>query len=215
MTLFTRYKLTLHLENLMAGIPKHPDLIASWLEARAPSEYAFSKRTAPVPLDELAEDVAAAVHAEATEENKIWCGFKSDENGLYVDGYHVKSHLKDCANILQKTVAIKALKAKLADRVFVEEARLPLGYGAPAGYWEHPVHVMTMQGPRSALKRSDYVEHVDLHATLRVLEDRVITEATLRAILDLGAWKGFGAERGLGNGRYAYELATTSNQLAT
>lgn len=201
------YKLEMRLTGrLMAGVPKHPDIIKSWLEARAPT-YAPPDA---IPLLELAEQVAEQMEAVATQENKIWCGFKSDEHGLYVDGYHVKAHLKDCANILQGHLGIRALKAKIANHVYVLEERCYLGKDEPDGYWEHPVHIMTMQGPRSALKRNDYVEAPVLKVQLQVLDDKVITQKLLESILDYGSVHGFGAERGLGNGRYTYALQMIS-----
>lgn len=208
--LFQFYNLHLQfLDKLMAGVPKHPDLIASWLEARKPSETAFAKLEDPILIPALAEQVITEVQAEATQENKVWCGFKVDtDRGLYVDGYHVKAHLKDLANILQAHTGIKNLKAKLADRLFILEPCLYLGKTEPDGYWEHPVHVMTMQGPRSALKRNDYVERVTIDATLAILNDPVIKTPLLETILQLGSVKGFGAERGLGHGRYQFTLVT-------
>lgn len=206
--MWKRYKLEMRFtRRLMAGVPKHPDLIKSWLEARAPSEAAFAAMENPTPLAELAEEVINQVGADATEINKIWCGFKSDDNGLYVDGYHIKSHLKDCANRLQLFIGIKALKAKLADKVAVEEEVCYLGRSEPDGYWEHPIHLkVTPQGPRSALKRNDYVERPTIAMHLMVLDDGVITTKLLEQILTYGSTMGFGAERGLGNGRYSYTL---------
>lgn len=212
MSIWQEYRLRLSFTGgVMGGIPKHPDIIQSWLEARAASGTALAKIENPTPLADLAEQVAAEVHAAAVQENKVWCGFKSDDLGLYVDGFHLKSHLKDCANIMQASSGIRNLKAKLADRVYVVEPRLHFAINGhhvtePDGYWEHPVHVMTMQGPRSALKRSDYVEKSVITATLRVLGDGVISEELLRSVLEYGSIHGFGAERGLGNGRYEWKL---------
>jgi len=203
--MWNRYKVELcFVDKVMGGIPKHPDIIRSWLEARAPSEAAYARLDNPTPLAELAVAVAEEVNAEAVAENKVWSGFKGDSTGLYVDGYHLKSHLKDAANTLQKYQKVTGLKAKLANRVFVQEPKLYLGATEPAGYWEHPVHIMTMQGPRSALKRNDYVEKAKLSATLLVLDDQVITEHLLWDLLSFGSVRGFGAERGLGHGRYEF-----------
>jgi hypothetical protein len=193
---------------VMAGIPKHPDIINSWLAARMPT-------IAPpdaVSVADLADEVADQVAAIATEENKVWCGFMSDiGKGVYVPGFHLKAHLKDAANVVKGTFkpddkAAKALKSKVADRVFVVEDRLYLGKQEPDGFWEHPVHVMTMQGPRTALKRNDYVNNPTLTATLRVLQDSVLPAGILELLLDYGSVRGFGAERGLGYGRYEFTL---------
>lgn len=70
---------------------------------------------------------------------------------------------------------------------------------------------MTPQGPRSALKRNDYVLKPTIHATLLVLtKDSFVTEARIRALFEYGSVKGFGAERGLGHGRYTFTLEKQS-----
>lgn len=205
-------------DRLMGGIPKNPDLIKDWLEARKPSEPAFAARQAAgepmTPVAELAKEVEETV--EAVEE-RAWTGFQSDDNGLFVRSDHVKAHLKDCANVLRKFEDVTAFRAKLADRVFPEPPRIYLMRTVeeaekafivdPDGYWEHPVHVMTPKGKRSALKRTDYVTEARIQLNLRVLDDGGITEKHLRDILEYGAIHGFGAERGLGNGQYDFTLS--------
>lgn len=209
--MWSKYQVTMEFTNkLMGGIPKNEEVIKAWINARKPSEAQFAKRLAAgevmTPVAVLAEEVAEEVGATSDEEQRAWCGFKSDEKGLYLDGYPAKAHLKDCANVLQKLLGVKALKSKVADRVYVEEDKLYLGKAEPDGYIEHPVHIMTMQGPRSALKRNDYVEKPILRFTLRVLEDNVITQELLESLFEYGSLHGFGAERGMGYGRYNWNL---------
>jgi len=208
MAIWKRYKVELQVTNrLMAGIPKNPEMIEAWLEARQPSEAAIARRRANgeeiTPVAVLAEQVAEEV--DAVEEERAWLGFKKDDV-LYIEGSNVKAHLKDCANIMQKLLDFKALRSKLADRVYVEDERVYLGKAEPDGYYEHPVHVMTRQGPRSALKRNDYVEQPCLSFGLRVLADGVIDEDLLRDIFEYGGTHGIGAERGLGYGRYELKV---------
>jgi len=201
--MWTRYEVAMEFTGkVMGGIPKNTEVIKAWLEARMPSEAVFARMPNPTPIATLAEEVAEAVGATDEKEQKVWSGFMSDESGLYVPGFHIKAHLKDVANILQKQIGIKALKAKVADRFFVEEEKVYLGKMEPDGYWEHPVHIMTMQGPRSALKRNDYVERPRLVFTFKMLDDKIITEKILNSLFEYGGIHGFGAERGLGNGRY-------------
>lgn len=218
------YKVTLRFQNrLCGGIPKHPGVIKSWLEARAPSEAALERREQAgeeiTPIEELAEEVAGQVYAPTPEEqmSKVWAGFKHDEGmGLYVDGSHFKSHLKDCATVLSRMLDIKAFKAKLANRLFVVEDQVPLGKAEPDGFWEHPVHVILPgQGPRSALKRTDYVHRPTLTLHLKVLSDGMVTRKTLEQLLEYGETHGFGAERGLGNGRYEWELVAEPSPKST
>lgn len=211
MAIWKRYAVELQVTNeFMAGIPKNPELIAAWLEARQPSEAAIARRRENgeeiTAVADLAKRVAEEVDPTDDAEEKAWLGFKKDSEGfLYIEGSNVKAHLKDCANVLQKLLDFKALRAKLADRVYVENERVHLGADEPTGYYEHPVHVMTRQGPRSALKRNDYVMRPKLAFVLRVLDDNVIKEGLLRDVFEYGGTHGIGAERGLGYGRYTLE----------
>ena len=202
-------------DRLMGGIPKNPDLIGDWLKARMPSDSAIVNRRAAgetiSSVETLAKEVEETI--EAVEE-RAWTGFQTDDNGLFVRQDHVKAHLKDCANVLRGMAEVTAFRSKLADRVFPEPPRIYLHVDsttddivqAPTDYWEHPVHVMTPRGKRSALKRTDYVEQPMIRLNLRVLDDGVISEKHLRDILEYGAVHGFGAERGLGNGQYEFTL---------
>lgn len=205
-------------DRLMGGIPKNPDLIGDWLKAREPSESAFQKRSAAgetmTPVETLAKEVADTIEAE---EERAWTGFQSDDNGLFVRKDHIKAHIKDCANVLRQMLDVTALRAKVADRVFPEPDRIYLLVDstddivqAPTDYWEHPVHVMTPKGKRSALKRTDYVTGAHVELKLRVLDDKIVTAKELTQILEYGSVHGFGAERGLGNGQYDFDLTELS-----
>ena len=208
-------------DRLMGGIPKNPDLIGDWLKARMPSDAAIINRRAAgetiSSVETLAKEVEETI--EAVEE-RAWTGFQSDDNGLFVRQDHVKAHLKDCANVLRGLAEVTAFRSKVADRVFPEPPRIYLYsqvapaiginegdvFSEPDGYWEHPVHVMTPRGKRSALKRTDYVSQPMIRLNLRVLDDKTITEKHLRDILEYGSVHGFGAERSLGNGQYEFTL---------
>ncbi len=65
---------------------------------------------------------------------------------------------------------------------------------------------MTARGPRTALKRSDYISGVKLVCRLEVLDDNFITESMLRTILDYASENGLGADRSQGYGTFTYEL---------
>lgn len=216
--MWKRYGVKVQVENrLMGGLPKNPDVIKDWLEARKPSDAAYRRLVAegeaagtPVPtLEALGEDIAQAV--EPTED-KVWSGFKRDDTGLYIEPYQVKAHLKDAARVLMGFTSIKALRSKVAERVYPEPPRIYLARQdgviaqEPDGYWEHPVHIMTAQGPRSALKRNDYLETPQFSYQLRVLEDKVIGQELLEQLLEYGGVHGIMAERGLGMGKYVATL---------
>ena len=212
------YDLTLNITNQLVGsVPKNPDVVRSWLESRKASEPALARMqqaSAPVAtLDEIEADVLATI---TPEEERSWTGFQSDDKGLFIRADNVKAHLKDCANVLRKTLErepykLTAPRSKLADRVYPLPERIHLlrdsaNITAPDGDWERPIHVMTALGPRDALKRSDYVDTPTLKVELRVLADGVITQPVLEEILDYGSIHGIGGERGMGYGRYTWTL---------
>ena len=191
-----------------SSTPKNPKDIEAMLIARAPSDAELRRRKEAgeeiTPIDELAEQVAEEV--EATEEvERGYATFKRDENGLYYEARCVRAHIKDCANQLQGFLGIKALKSKVANRVYVEPAKIYLGKAEPDGSETRIVHAMTMKGPRSSLKTIDYVDKPVLKFQLKVLDDRVISEEILRAIFEYGSEHGMGQERSQDWGKY--ELA--------
>jgi hypothetical protein len=154
-----------------------------------------------MPIPELVEQIAGEV--EATEEvERGYATFKQDDNGLYYEARCVRAHIKDCANQLQGILGIKALKAKVANRVYVEPAKIYLGKSEPDGSEVRIIHAMTMKGPRSSLKTIDYVTDAKLNFTLRVLEDGVIDRDILEAIFEYGGTHGMGQERSQDWGKY-------------
>jgi hypothetical protein len=85
--------------------------------------------------------------------------------------------------------------------------RLYFGMMAPHGYEEKPIHVMTAQGPRAALKRFDFVNKPKLSFEVWVLktaaqETRHIGEDDLVAILTHTQENGCGASRSQGEGKF-------------
>lgn len=197
--MFKTYKVTLNFTSwFAAGIPKNPDLLETYLQVKGHGPESAD----PLDAGELAEEIAEP------STDKWSVGFKGDKDGIYYEGRCVKAHLKDCANVLQKTLEIKALKSKLADRVTVQPERIRLlRNGATIekadGNYQLPITVMTRQGPRTSIKQVDYVDSPEMRFTLVVLADKVITEDTLRAIFEYGGTiKGMGQDRGLSMGRF-------------
>ena len=181
-----------------SSTPKNPKDIEAMLIARAPSEVELRKRKDAgeeiVPLGELGEQVAEEVKA-SEEVERGYATFKRDDKGLYYEARCVRAHIKDCANQLQGFLEIKALKSKVANRVYVEPTKIYLDKSEPDGNEVRIVHAMTMKGPRSSLKTIDYVDRLTLKFTLKVLDDGVVDEAILKAIFEYGGEHGMGQER--------------------
>jgi len=199
--MWKRYEVELHFTTPFASsTPKNPKDIEAMLLARAPSKPPEGS----TPLPELAEQVKEEVEA-GEEVERGYATFKRDESGLYYEARCVRAHIKDCANQLQGLLGIKALKAKVANRVYVEPARIYLDKNEPDGNEIRIIHAMTMKGPRSSLKTIDYVDKLTLKFTLKVLDDGVIDQKILASIFEYGAEHGMGQERSQDWGKY--ELA--------
>ena len=180
-----------------SSTPKNSKDIALMLEARMPNKLPENA----IPLDELAEQVKEEVGA--TEEvERGYATFERDDKGLYYEARCVRAHIKDCANVLQGFQEIKALKSKVANRVYVSPAKIYLGKQKPDGNETRIIHAMTMKGPRSSLKIIDYVTDATLRFNLSILDDGIITREILEAIFKYGGVHGMGQERSQDWGKY-------------
>ena len=90
-------------------------------------------------------------------------------------------------------------------------ARVYLGRKEPDGQEEGPIHVQTAQGPRTAIKRVDYVEDVSLSFEVWTLKKqnnsdaekkRHIGKEDLEKMLALAQENGLGADRSQGSGKF-------------
>lgn len=196
--MWRRYEVELKFTSPFASsTPKNPKDIEAMLEAKMPSKPPPDA----TPIDELAEQVEEEVGA--TEEvERGYATFKRDDNGLYYEARCVRAHIKDCANILQNTLEVKALKSKVANRVYVEPDKIYLGKKEPDGSETRIVHAMTMKGPRSSLKVIDFINDARLKFRLVVLDDKVIDIDILKAIFQYGGTHGMGQERSQDWGKY-------------
>jgi hypothetical protein len=223
--LFIYYDVRWNFENrLMAGVPADPNIIDRWLKARQASDSKFKNMQSPKVMETLVEEVKGEIPENAIPEGAIasYLIFKrTPEQELYLESYQPKAHLKDAARVLGSGIykkEISFLKSKFADRVFIEPEHIMIrnqktGFilkGQPpiAGDWfEHPVHVFIPGvGERSALKSNEFIENGSISFMMKVLDDKVITRNILEELMDYGSIHGFMAERGLGYGRYSYEI---------
>jgi len=195
--MWKRYEVKLQIEErLAASMPKTKEEIEKMLEYRVPTKVPDNA----TPLPELADKIVQEV---GVEPEIGWATFKRDENGLYYEGRCVRGHIKDCAQqIVSFFPYIKAFRAKVANKVYVETDKIYLGKDRPDGYEQRFIQVMTRQGPRSTYKFIDYVEKPILTFILRVLDDGVVTNEILEAIFEYGGTHGIGQERSQGWGKY-------------
>jgi hypothetical protein len=205
--LYDIYSVTVRFrEYLCGGVPKNPDLIKGWIKAKT----GFDDKTTEVQTQEALDTLTE----EVTE--KSWNGFPGDERGLFIWTRQVKALFKECATMLRYTVdkrgskqifqhgfEIKSIQPDLKNA----HNRLYLGKKEADGFIEGPIHVQTAQGPRSAIKRVDYVEGTELSFEIWVLmtataETRHIGEKHIVEMLRFGQENGIGADRSQGHGKF-------------
>lgn len=213
--MWVEYDLELNVTRIIGGIPRHPSVVQRWQEARWPDLASKLQPGDPANPTEAAEITVEGLGSQALSEAEvkgIWTGFMERDGQLVIEARQVKAMLKESANIVRTMAPMQVrgkvipLRARLAERVFVHPLWIPLGVAEPTDTIERPLHVMTAQGPRTALKRTDYVDDAKLVCELRVLNDGVISEAMLRFILDHAAENGVGADRSQGSGTFEYTL---------
>ncbi len=208
--MFKEYKVKLKFQNeFAAGIPEDPNQLLSFLEARQPR----TKPEGATPIEELAKGVAEEILAPETGgEAAITTTFKVKDGVLVYEARGVKSHIKDCANVLKEQLGVKGLKAKVADRLQVEPQFIKLHKDgkeltAPDGREIRPITTMTRQGPITAVKIVNYLMQPEMEFTLLVLDDGLVTKELLETLMTYGGRiKGLGQDRNLGWGRYRFEI---------
>jgi len=102
-----------------------------------------------------------------------WTGFKFVDGSLVLEERQVKAILKEYGTTLDYFRLIQGFRQLVQHGVFVEPAFIALMRDGqpvrePDGFQDRVVHVMTAQGPRSAIKRVDYLR-APLHLEFDVL----------------------------------------------
>jgi hypothetical protein len=212
---WTAYRATIQVRGvLVGGVPLDPSTIKAWLKARLEMGdrelVELAEQTAAELGDQLgdrpsADQILEAVAARHTTGN----GFKKVNGVLVYEGRCLKSGIKEAANVAYPGVQWpgkpagmkKGLMRFLAERVFVVDDFISLAVAEPTRTEERIKHVMTPQGPRSAINVVDVVEKPQLEATIRVLDDCLSQEVWGRIWLALEEI-GLGADRARSDGRF-------------
>jgi hypothetical protein len=215
---------------LCGSVPRDPEIIDRWVDTRTATESQHTKLEANAQekggkvqtLEEVKQERHDTIDPleEVSEQDKVWVGFSRDAKGLFVPGGNVRAHLKDCAGVVGKQAKngkvpempkVLNFRAKAVESVYIKENRLHIlnGQGDIAkeatGYRDATLSVMTARGPRTCLKRVDYIEPAVIKATI-LLYPGEITRDWIDVLLTYGCVHGFGQDRSLQFGRYTYEL---------
>lgn len=192
--MWKHYEVTIQFrDKVVGGIPKSKEMIEGWLKSRH--------------MEDMVDQTVAQMGDQLDNAiDTMWTGFKKDENGLYIESRQIKAGLKEAANVIRGAIGYKGyMRARVAEKVFVQPSRIYLGVDEPSGWEEKPIHIMTRQGPRDALKRYDYVERPRITFQLKVLDDGDITEQYLHDMLEWLEEGGYGADRAQGMGKNKLE----------
>jgi hypothetical protein len=127
-----------------------------------------------------------------------------DKNKPAYETRCLKAALREGANVLKEILKVKNLRSKLAERVFVYPRLLYLDVNR-VGVAEKPISVMTALGPRTSIKRYEYIDNMELTFRMKVLKDELITEDILRNILVYLQDGGIGADRSQGSGTFSLQ----------
>ena len=180
-------------DKVMGGTPKNPKAIEGWLRTKAGSSDQEEVRRAMLrTLRELGADVSddddyeALVKAsEALAVEKQTNGFKTNEQGLYIESRQIKAMLKECVNILyagqkwgkvktdEQSYNGKGPKSFVAERIFVNPSTISLGVNDPGGVELFIGHVTGPQGPRSTMTYVEYVDQPRIEFDVLVTRDSI------------------------------------------
>jgi hypothetical protein len=203
-----RFEASLLVHHIHGGIPSDPKVAEGWLRSKlAAKDDLIRQMVAETMVDRNidAEEAAAVV-----DERKHLCGFKRDENGLYIEGRQVKAAIKEAANVAGAAGKLKTgkmwgatkkgLLSFVAEHIMVEEDRIHLGVAIADDIDQGFVHSTGPGGRRTGIRYNEFVEEAKL--TFHVLSDHEFEEREWAMIWLTGEQQGLGANRSMGCGRY-------------
>lgn len=220
MPTFHAYSVHLLLDDrIVGGVPAleldknaRAEQVESWIKTQSGKD---------VPPQLAKEALGDPDHPEGNEEDGSPLNvFKRDEKGLFVEGRQVKAMLRESAQrlglltskrgtrqVIQHDIHVRAPEDTESQKLYLErvDAHGEMNYiTAPDGIDERPISVMTRQGPRTAIKRSEFVMRPHVRFDIYVLADgmgkNLVGSKELANMLDLSQWLGLGADRSQGAG---------------
>lgn len=222
---YQRWGVTIVMKNrIMGGVPQNPETIEGWIRARAglddDREVAeLLKRN----LEELGHDTPDTVNLDdlrsATKgiAGKLNTnGFKSDENGLYIEGRQIMSMLRESVSVvftgrkwgyrppgkLDNGSKGKAATSYFRERVHVPDERIYLGRDEPDGIELSIVHPKDPTRD-SSLSYVEYVEGAELSFTIEEMHGTVPNIRAWKSIWRHAERNGLGAMRSQQQGKFA------------
>jgi len=204
--LYNRFRVTMKVrDRIYGGTPKNKDVIATWVVATTGYQDELTEVQTKEALETMTESVA----------EKMWTGFPRDETGWFIWDRQIKAAFKEAGVLLgifkkkrgsKQIIQHGSFLIRGVDherRIYPEMINLP----EPLDVEEGPIHVQTPKGPRTALKRQDYMAAPTFKFEIWVLktqpaETRHIGEKEIVHMLTFAQENGLGASRSQGNGKF-------------
>lgn len=211
--LFTKYQVTAKFTGkVMGGVPQDPNVIEGWMQQRfIGGDEQFRALLAEELQDRGIENPDRLSMDELREATKSLAAeqkgnaFRRDENGLYISDYQLKAAFKECVNILYAGErwgrTSKGPRSFVAERIFIDEARIYLGRQEPDGRHMQVGHVTGPKGPHSTLTYYDYAVQPEITFTVSSLRDCLESDHWRDIFLTMQR-EGIGAIRSLGYGQF-------------
>lgn len=193
--------------NMHGGVPRNPDVVRSWLRAKAgwtddqqiEAEVGRIFKLDPTLTDEDVTKEAAELLADRHVN-----GFCRDEHGLYLDGRCLKACIKEAASIARATNKLgkrwgetgKGVLSFVAEHIHVVDDRLHFGMGEHDAL--HTRFVRSRYG--TGITVEEVVHEVKLAAT--VVSDHDFAEHDWAMIWLTAELQGLGSSRSQGCGRF-------------
>lgn len=191
---------------LCGSVPLKKEIVESWLTARMPKRKPQEGKS----IEEIETEVLESI--EDIEE-KVTLGFQENEKGLFVRSGTIKAHVKDSANQIKDVIKppVKNFRGKVANKFYIDEYHVYLKRNddfiqSEDGEFDQPVHVITRQGPRSALKIIQFLNQPSLQFHCKLMIDKEVIPENIEQVFEYGSIHGYGGERGMGEGRYSYQI---------
>jgi hypothetical protein len=180
------------------------ELLGSCPQKQIVEEFLQSKREFELEADE----VKALEYGEQLEKATTFFYRHPEETDVLVlKDHQVKGFLKKVGQTFNGKAGMPAaLRNKIMTTVFVCPRWIPILDAGTPDFLERPLRAETVQGPRTALARSEMLlpgcrVHCELH-----VKPGAISEKVLRALLEEGQYWGIGQWHNGGYGLFDYTL---------
>lgn len=200
-----RFAGRMQIQRLMGGTPSDPKVAEGWLRSKMgiQKEDIVKQAVAEVMAE---RGITADEAMKVVDTNRHLNGFKRDEDGLYIEGRHLKAAIKEAASVARGVDNLpprmgstkKGTLSFIAEHVIVVEDSLYLNVQEPTGILQSfPRNPITRQ---TGIQYTEYVDNAEVHFTIH--SDYAFTEKEWATIWLTGGQQGIGASRSQGYGRY-------------